>query len=101
MTPIIKSLAIAGILAASSALTPAAFAAKTDITIGAQLEPPNLDPSSGAAGAIDQVTYSNIFEGLTRFASDGSIIPGLGRILDDFRRRQGLHLQTAQGRAVP
>ena len=48
-----------------------------DVTIGLQLEPPHLDPTSAAAGAIDQVVYSNIFEGLTRFSSDGSVIPGL------------------------
>ncbi|MCR9137186.1 MAG: ABC transporter substrate-binding protein [Alphaproteobacteria bacterium] len=98
MTPFIKALAIAGVLAATTALTPAAFAAKTDITVGAQLEPPNLDPTSGAAGAIDQVTYSNIFEGLTRFGSDGSINPGLAEswtISDDgkvytFKLREGV-----------
>ncbi|MGI9351362.1 MAG: ABC transporter substrate-binding protein [Rhizobiaceae bacterium] len=55
------------------------FAAQDDITIGLQLEPPHLDPTSAAAGAIDQIVYSNVFEGLTRFASDGSIIPGLAR----------------------
>ena len=54
-----------------------AWAAKADVTIGIQLEPPHLDPTSAAAGAIDQVLYSNIFEGLTRFGPDGSVGPGL------------------------
>ncbi|MBO6604818.1 ABC transporter substrate-binding protein [Rhodophyticola sp.] len=54
-----------------------ALAQQTDITIGMQLEPPNLDPTGGAAAAIDEVVYANVFEGLTRFASDGSVVPGL------------------------
>ncbi len=51
--------------------------AQTSLTVAMQLEPPHLDPTSAAAGAIDSVTYSNIFEGLTRFMGDGSVVPGL------------------------
>ena len=57
----------------------AAWADGGNISVGLALEPPHLDPTSAAAGAIDQVLYSNVFEGLTRFASDGSIIPGLAK----------------------
>ena len=55
----------------------AALAQQTDISIGMVLEPPNLDPTAGAAAAIDEVVYANVFEGLTRFGPDGSVIPGL------------------------
>ena len=68
------SFALAGAMAV---LGGAAFSAQTDITIGMQLEPPHLDPTSAAAGAIDQVVYANIFEGLTRFNSSGAIVSGL------------------------
>ncbi len=54
-----------------------ANAARTDITVGMQLEPPILDPTGGAAAAIDEVVYANVFEGLTRFGSDGSVNPAL------------------------
>ncbi|WP_298429693.1 ABC transporter substrate-binding protein [uncultured Jannaschia sp.] len=59
-----------------------ALAQQTDITIGMQLEPPNLDPTGGAAAAIDEVVYANVFEGLTRFGPDGSIQPALAESWD-------------------
>jgi len=55
----------------------ASVQAKDTVTLGMQLEPPNLDPTGGAAAAIDEVVYANIYEGLTRFGPDGSINPGL------------------------
>jgi peptide/nickel transport system substrate-binding protein len=58
-------------------LAGAAAAQRTDIVVGMQLEPPHLDPTAGAAAAIDEVVYANVFEGLTRFAPDGSILPAL------------------------
>ncbi|AUQ61088.1 ABC transporter substrate-binding protein [Phaeobacter inhibens] len=67
------------LFAASSALAilAGAAAARDTVTVALQLEPPHLDPTSAAAGAIDQVLYSNVFEGLTRFMGDGSVMPGL------------------------
>ncbi len=59
----------------------AAFA-QDSITVGMQLEPPNLDPTGGAAAAIDEVVYANVFEGLTRYRSDGSVAPGLAERWD-------------------
>ncbi len=66
-------------LAASAALLVpmAAHAAKTDLVMGMALEPPHLDPTAGAAAAIDEVVYANVFEGLTRIGSGGEVIPGL------------------------
>lgn len=51
--------------------------AKDKITVAMQLEPPHLDPTSAAAQAIDSVLYTNVFEGLTRFMGDGSVVAGL------------------------
>lgn len=65
--------------ASAAALLAGAAFAKTDITVALQLEPPHLDPTSAAAGAIDSVLYSNVFEGLTRFMADGSVVAGLAQ----------------------
>lgn len=47
------------------------------LRVGVQLEPPNLDPTSGAAAAIDEIVYGNVFEGLTRILEDGTPAPAL------------------------
>ena len=43
------------------------------------LEPPHLDPTAGAAAAIDEVVYANVFEGLTRVGPLGTVQPALAR----------------------
>jgi peptide/nickel transport system substrate-binding protein len=54
-------------------------AARTDLVIGIALEPPHLDPAAGAAAAIDEVTYANVFEGLTRIDESGQVVPALAQ----------------------
>ena len=76
MNRILMGTAAAAALALS-ALSAHAAGHAADVTIGMQLEPPVLDPTAGAAAAIDEITYSNIFEGLVKFGEDGSINPGL------------------------
>lgn len=69
-------------LAAAVLTGTAALAQARDVTVALQLEPPHLDPTSAAAGAIDQVLYSNVFEGLTRFEQSGAVVPGLAESWD-------------------
>jgi peptide/nickel transport system substrate-binding protein len=64
------------IAAAASALAWGALAAPKDsVTIGMALEPPGLDPTTGAAAAIGEITHYNIFEGLTKINGDFSVTP--------------------------
>ncbi|RYE09969.1 MAG: ABC transporter substrate-binding protein [Hyphomicrobiales bacterium] len=76
-------LALAGVLASTTAITPALAQARTDLTIGIQLEPTNLDPTTGGApAAIRTVTVLNIFNGLTRIDKDGAVQPDLATSWD-------------------
>lgn len=84
--------------AALALLAGPALAAQDTIRLGMVLEPPGLDPTANAAAAIDEITYANIFESLTRFAADGSIVPGLaesweakdGGKVYEFKLRKGV-----------
>jgi peptide/nickel transport system substrate-binding protein len=71
-------LAIAA-LAAAVVLPPVDAAAqnRSRLVLGMPLEPSHLDPTAGAAAAIDEVTYANLFEGLTRIDAKGDVVPGL------------------------
>jgi peptide/nickel transport system substrate-binding protein len=68
------------------------------LVIGMALEPPHLDPTAGAAAAIDEVVYANLFEGLVRIDERGRVQPSLAtswEIGDDglvytFHLRQGV-----------
>ena len=72
-----KSLVLLAL--ASALLSTTAFAApRTDLVIGIQLEPTNLDPTTGgAAAAIRSVTDLNIYNGLTKIDKDGAVQPDL------------------------
>jgi peptide/nickel transport system substrate-binding protein len=70
----LMSLALAAVLTIAAG---AASAQRTDIVVAMPLEPPHLDPTAGAAAAIDEVVYANVFEGLTRIGPDGAVLPGL------------------------
>jgi peptide/nickel transport system substrate-binding protein len=47
------------------------------------------------------VVYANVFEGLTRFAPDGSVIPGLAESWEISEDGTDLHLHPARGRHLP
>ena len=65
------------------ALWPAAALAQKDtLVLGVTLEPPHLDPTAGAAAAIDEVVYANVFEGLTRISETGAVKPQLATSWD-------------------
>ena len=57
-----------------------AFARPADtLVVGLQLEPPTLDPTSGAAAAIKEVAFQTVFEGLVRLGPGGAVRPWLAQ----------------------
>src|SRR3569833_1317057 len=72
-------LAFAGALLCGTAYA----APRTDQVSGIQLEPTNLDPTTGgAAAAIRTVTDLNIYNGLTKIDKDGAVQPDLATSWD-------------------
>lgn len=74
--PAIRCLAAAG-LAFGLSPGPALAQGKDQVVLCQTLEPPILDPTAGAAAAIREVTYDNVFEGLVAFDREGRIVPRL------------------------
>ena len=71
-------------------------APRTDLTVGVRLEPPHLDPTAGAAAAIGEIVYANVFEGLTRVDRSGRVQPALAESWDisDDGKTYVFHLRT-------
>jgi peptide/nickel transport system substrate-binding protein len=98
MKPNLIHLTACAVAAGGLAFAAPALAAKDTLVLGMSLEPPHLDPTAGAAAAIDEVVYANIMEGLTRIDENGVVKPGLAEswtISDDgltytFKLRQGV-----------
>ena len=72
-----RIVAMLGAVGLALALPSAASAQKDTLSLGMSVEPPHLDPSGGAAGSIREVTYANVYEGLTRIDRSGQVRPAL------------------------
>jgi peptide/nickel transport system substrate-binding protein len=72
-----KHIATLSLAAGLALAADQAQAAKDSLVLGMVLEPPHLDPTAGAAAAIDEVVYANLFEGLTRIDRNGAVKPAL------------------------
>jgi peptide/nickel transport system substrate-binding protein len=85
-------------------LTGLAQARKDSVVMGMTLEPPGLDPTTGAAAAISEVTLYNIYETLTRIREDGTVAPLLAESWEvapdlktvTFRLRKGVKFQNGE-----
>ena len=77
---------------------------KDSVVMGMTLEPPGLDPTSGAAAAIAEVTLYNVYETLTKIKEDGSVAPLLAESWTatpdlktyTFKLRKGVSFQNGE-----
>jgi peptide/nickel transport system substrate-binding protein len=77
---------------------------KTALTLGMSIEPTGLDPTIAAPVAIGQVTWQNIYEGLTTIDREGKVRPQLAEswgISPDgktytFKLRQGVKFHDGE-----
>ena len=98
-----RLLSLVVVAAALAASAPPA-AAKDSVTIGMALEPPTLDPTTGAAAAIGEIAHDNIFEGLVKLDENFNVSPQLAEtwtFSPDFKRltfalRPGVRFQDGE-----
>src|SRR5713101_7991627 len=77
---------------------------KDSVVMAMTLEPPGLDPTSGAAAAIAEVTLYNVYETLTKVREDGSVVPLLAESFETapdlktytFKLRKGVTFQNGE-----
>lgn len=91
--------------AAALAGTPALAQARKDaVVMGMTLEPPGLDPTTGAASAIAEIVQYNILETLTKINADGNVTPLLAESWEvspdlrtyTFRMRKGVKFSNGE-----
>lgn len=68
-------LAALGLAVALPVGAGAQAAPRRDVVVGMVLEPPGLDPTTGAAAAIGEIVHDNILEGLTKINENGTVSP--------------------------
>lgn len=67
------------LLLASLTLLALPVQADEHIRVGIQLEPPSLDPTSTPAASAGEITWCNVFEGLTVVNGEGKLVPRLAK----------------------
>ncbi|MDO5056917.1 MAG: ABC transporter substrate-binding protein [Lautropia sp.] len=73
-----------------------AKAADGSLVVGMVLEPPGLDPTTGAAAAIAEIVLYNVFETLTKIEPSGEVSPLLAErwTVSDDQKRYTFHLRA-------